>query len=188
MQRRNADDVSIRKIDVKTNAVFQLTHIARPVVRCKIAERFWRERKFPAPGRGGKHAREMPGEQDHVIPPLPQSRNAKRKTIEPPEEILAESPLPDEFRQIPVGGGNDAHIHPVRTGRSYFAEFSALQKAQQIGLHIQRQLPHLVKKNRAPVGQLELAYLAPQTCSRERPFLIAEQFALDQPLRAKPRS
>lgn len=71
MQRRNADDVSIRKIDVKTNAVFQLTHIARPVVRCKIAERFWRERKFPAPGRGGKHAREMPGRAGSRHPPAP---------------------------------------------------------------------------------------------------------------------
>lgn len=90
----------------------------------------------------------------------------KREDIEPVKQILSETSPTYEFRQIPVCSGNNAHIHSTRPGRTYLAEFSTLQKAQQIGLHVQRQFPHFVKKDGSSVGKLELSDLSSQTGAR----------------------
>jgi hypothetical protein len=54
-----------------------------------------------------------------------------------------------------VGGAEDAHIHR-RLGRvAEAAELLFLDRPQQLDLHRQRQIAHLVEEQRAPVGRLE---------------------------------
>ena len=55
-------------------------------------------------------------------------------------------------------------------------EFPLLEKAQEFGLQLRRHIADLVEKNRAAVGQLQLAFLE-LVGAGERAFLMAEQFA-----------
>ncbi len=54
-----------------------------------------------------------------------------------------------------------------------------LEDAEQLGLGFQGELADLVQEQGAPVGQLEAAD-APGDGAGEGPFLVAEEFALDE--------
>ena len=58
-------------------------------------------------------------------------------------------------------------------------ECAFLQHAQQLGLHVGRQIADFVEKERAAVGQLETA-LAHRDRAREGAALVAEELGLDQ--------
>jgi hypothetical protein len=63
--------------------------------------------------------------------------------------------------------------------RAQALQLAALQHAQQLGLHGQRELADLVQEQRALMRLLELAAALAQR-SREGPAHMAEQLALDQ--------
>ena len=54
-----------------------------------------------------------------------------------------------------------------------------LDRAKQLGLDIERQLAHLVEKERALMGQFEATHLGGD-CAREGSPFVPEQLALDQ--------
>ena len=58
-------------------------------------------------------------------------------------------------------------------------ELAGLQHAQQLGLHLERQLADLVEEDRAPVRQLEAAGRAGDRAG-EGALLVAEELALDE--------
>ena len=62
-----------------------------------------------------------------------------------------------------------------------------LEHAQQLHLHLVRQVANLVEEDGRTIGQLEAADL-PRERSGERPLFAAEQLALDAASREWPRS
>ena len=70
----------------------------------------------------------------------------------------------------------------MRLGAADALEAPLLQHAQQLGLHRRRHVADLVEEERAAVGQLEPARALADGAG-ERPFLVAEQLALQQGLR-----
>ena len=66
-------------------------------------------------------------------------------------------------------------------GRAQPLHFLLLQKAQQLGLHAERQFTHLVEKKRSPVRRRNAPHLRLHR-SRERPPGMAKQFRLQQRL------
>src|SRR5690606_30015487 len=58
-------------------------------------------------------------------------------------------------------------------------ELAGLEDAEQLRLHVERQLPDLVEEHRAPSGELESA-LSRVDGARIRPPLVPEELALDQ--------
>ena len=81
--------------------------------------------------------------------------------------------------QVPVGGGDDAHVDLDRVLAADPLEGLLLQHAQHLRLHLQAHVADLVEEQRAAVGQLELA-AAPGERAGERALLVAEQLGLDQ--------
>ena len=97
------------------------------------------------------------------------------------EQVFPEVAVTDQFFQILVGGGDDAHVHMDRRGATHPVELILLQHAQQTGLGLQRHIADFIEKQGAAVGLLEtpdpLAVGAGESA-----LLVAEQFRFDQVL------
>ncbi|MNZ33483.1 hypothetical protein D3C78_508290 [compost metagenome] len=92
-------------------------------------------------------------------------------------EVGPKLPLDHSLLQIPVGGGQDAHIDLEGGVVTYALQIPVLQHPQQLGLQRQRQLANLVEKQCALVRQLELARPVVDGAG-EGPLHVAEQLAL----------
>ncbi len=88
--------------------------------------------------------------------------------------------------QVPVGGGDDAHVHPLQILAADAAELTLLQHAQQLGLRGERHLPDLVEEDGAAVGQLEEP-LPERGGAGEGALLVPEELATPGASRAAPR-
>ncbi len=163
--------------------VAQFAHIARPVVGRQA-----RETGF---GQGPHRLAALPGdllqqrltEDRQVLQPLAQGRQAQRQDIEAIVQVGPERAGRHHGRQIPAGGGDDPHVHGAQPGRTQGLDFPFLEHAQQLGLEHEGHVAHLVQKQAAAVGELELARprlgARPGIGSR----LDAEQLRLQQVLR-----
>ena len=96
-------------------------------------------------------------------------------------EIGAEAPGAHFLGQVAVGGCDQAYVDAVLAIGADPLQLPALQHAEQLGLHRQRQLADLVEEQAAAVGQFELA--APFVDrAGEGAAHMAEQFAFHQGL------
>ncbi len=77
---------------------------------------------------------------------------------------------------------NDAHVHSDRAVPADALKGMTFEHPQQLRLSRQVQLAYFVQEDRAAIGRLKLADLL-FGCSREGPFLVSEQLALQQGLR-----
>jgi hypothetical protein len=120
-----------------------------------------------------------------VLAALAQGRHAQLDHVEAVEQILAEARRLDHRLQVLVGGAEDAHIHG-RLGRvAEAAELLLLDRPQQLDLHRQRQIAHLVEEQRAAVGRLEEAFPI-GVGAGEGALAGAEELALHQVLGDRP--
>src|SRR5271165_3075752 len=78
-----------------------------------------------------------------------------------------------------MGGGDNPNICANRHAAANRCELTFLKHPQQSGLRVDRHVSNLVEKQRAALRLLKSPHAA---CGRpgERPFLMAEQLALDQ--------
>ena len=58
---------------------------------------------------------------------LAQRRQPDRRDVKPVKQILAEQALANQLRQIAMGGGDDADIHPDRHAAADRVVFAFLQ-------------------------------------------------------------
>ena len=89
---------------------------------------------------------------------------AHRHDVEPVEQILAEAAARDLLLEVAVGRGDEAHVDVDRLDAADALELALLQRAQQLDLHLDRDLADLVEEQRAAVGELEAA----RACSTSR--------------------
>jgi hypothetical protein len=124
------------------------------------------------------------GEERDVLAVLAQRRSADAAHVEAVQEVGAEAAGAYLGREVAVGGREDAHVHvrgPVGADR---LDLALLQHAQELGLHVQRQLADLVQEQARPVGHAELAR-ARAGRAGEGALLVAEELALDHRLRQR---
>ena len=126
------------------------------------------------------------GEGDDIVPALPQRRDGDRHNAQPVVQVLAERFIADHFFQITVGGCQYPHIHRDGTIPADAGHRPLLQDAQQLYLHILRQLAHLIQKDRALVRQFKKPRLAVAVCSGKSALFIPEQLAFHQIGRDRP--
>ena len=119
---------------------------------------------------------------------LAQRRHAHLDDREPVVEVLAEAARVHLRREIAVGGGDDAHVdlRCVRWPPTRRISRSC-ERAQELGLQLERELADLVEEQRAAVGALEGAR-ALAVGAGEGAALVAEQLALDERARERRRS
>ena len=88
--------------------------------------------------------------------------------------------------QVPVGGGDDAHIDVHRLAAAHAGDLFLLEDPQELGLGGQGELAHLIQKDGALVGHFKQAGLALPVGTGESAALIAKELTLSQVFRDGP--
>ena len=99
--------------------------------------------------------------------------------VDPVIEILTESPGLHQFLELPVRRGEDSHVHRHLARFANRPNGLLLDYAQQLHLHVQRQVGHLVQEQRAALGAADQPFLVGHG-AREAALLVAEQLGLHQ--------
>ena len=150
--------VTRQRLDRRTaNQVFQLTHVARPVMTEQRLLRLRTQAQAAQPQAGAVLFEEVAGQQQHIATTLAQRRHRQRVNAQAVIQVGTKSSGTHLSRQVAVGGGDHPHVDAVFAIRTDPLQLPTLQHAQQLGLDRQRQLAHLVEKQAAAIGQLELA-------------------------------
>ena len=122
---------------------------------------------------------EVLDEKRDVIGAVAQRRQDDRDDVESVVEVIAERAFADHRLEVAVRRRDDAHIDVYRLLATDAVELLLLQDAQELDLQVLVELSDLVEEDRAVVGELELAELAPhRTC--EGAFLVAEELRFEQ--------
>jgi hypothetical protein len=141
---------------VLLQVVAQLAHVARPVVGAQRREE-----------RGvGLHLRRHPAlaadlldqrgdDERQVVEALAQRREVHRDHREAVVQVRAKAPGVDLAAQVAVRGRDHPHVDLLALAPAHAPHLALAQRAQELGLQLQRQLAELVEKERAPVGPLE---------------------------------
>ena len=79
--------------------------------------------------------------------------------LKPEEQVAPEPSLGDVGVQVAVGRRHVAHVDLAALHAARAQHLPGLQRVQQLGLDLQRQLPDLVQEHRAALGGLQQAGL-----------------------------
>src|SRR5690349_3587563 len=93
----------------------------------------------------------------NILLALPERRNLDWKDVQAVKKVLAKATGGDGLLQIAVGGANDANIGVPRAIIADALIFFLLQKAQQLALHVQRELADFVQEQCALFRSLDPA-------------------------------
>src|SRR2546430_15545023 len=101
----------------------------------------------------------------------------ERQHVQPVEEVLAKESLSGRAREIDVRGGDHAHVHRDSARATDAPNAPLLERAKQLSLQREREVPDLVEKERAAIGDLEESRLGARGVG-ERTLLVTKQLAL----------
>ena len=136
---------------------------------------------------GGKFPKEMSGQQRDILPSLAQRRQHDLHGIDPVIEVMPEFSLRNRFRDVGMGGAEQADVDPDFLRAAKPLKSSVLQHAQQLGLQLRAHFGYLIQQERPAIGQFELAGPG-GVGAGERAAFVAEQFAFQQAFRVSPRN
>src|SRR5262249_52967613 len=108
-----------------------------------------------------------------------QRRKINRNNIKTIEQIRPEQSFLNRPLQIAISRGNNPNINGNRCNSAHAFELPFLQEPQELRLKFGRYVADLVEKDRATVGQLNLASLTSVRAGK-RPLFMAKQFALQE--------
>src|SRR5512137_950624 len=161
------------------NNVPQFAHVSRPGVGLKRLHGLARHLGDLLAHPRGEFLEKSPDQHRDVLGPLTERRHADGKYVESVVEIFPEAPGAQILSQVTVGGRDDADVHLDGVGAAQALELAFLQDAQQLGLHVERQLANLIEEDRRTVRYLETSDLS-RECPGEGALLAAEEFAFHQ--------
>src|SRR5690606_6496766 len=118
-------------------------------------------------------------EQQHVAAAGPQRRDVDVDHVDAEEQILAEAAVLDRGLEVAVGGRDQPHVGLELLVGADRSNLALLERAQQLGLDLQRDLADLVEEQRA-AGRLLKQARARLAGVGEGPLRVAEQLALEQ--------
>ncbi len=99
--------------------------------------------------------------------------------IDPVEQIFTKFTFGDQVREILVRGRQETHIDGHLELFTHRAHGLFLDDAQQLDLHVQRQIGDFVQKQSSAFGRLNQSLLVADG-ARETAALVAEQFAFHE--------
>src|SRR5207244_1181080 len=114
-----------------------------------------------------------------VLPSITQRRQFDRHHRKTIIKILAKHSLPHGLFQIDICRRDDAHVHAPRAGVAERRELALLNDAQQTDLGLGWNVPNLIQKDRAAIGNFEQSFLGGNR-TRERAAGMTEEFRLQQ--------
>src|SRR5690606_17914791 len=98
---------------------------------------------------GAEVAEEVLDQERDVALALAQRRQAHLDHVEPVVEVLAEAALPDLLQQIAVGRRDQPYVDLDGLDAAHPLELLLLDRAEQLHLHVDRDLADLVEEERA---------------------------------------
>ena len=114
-----------------------------------------------------------------VVTAVAQRRHANAHDVQPVVEIFAKRLRPHHLLKIFVGRSNDPYIDPDGLGAADALNLTLLQHSQNFGLGRECHVSNFVEENGAAVAQLKFTQPLHRG-TRERTFLVTEQFALNE--------
>ena len=126
-----------------------------------------------------KALEEVARQMENVVRPLAQGRHVEWHNVEAMVEILSKATGFDLRSEIAVRRCENPHIDSRRASAAHRRELLFLDEAEQLALHLQGQLSHLVEKNRA-VGRICQPTDTPLLRAGEGTSLVTEELTLDQ--------
>ena len=114
-----------------------------------------------------------------VFRPFAEWRQDDRKHTEPVEQIGTKAAGRHFLLQVSVGGRENTYVDGSRNLLSEAFELTLLQNSEQLRLQLQRNLAHLVEKER-PAGRGLKPPCSVAQGPGECPFHMAEKLALEQ--------
>src|SRR3954463_3764954 len=121
----------------------------------------------------------MAGEKRNVLAPLGQRWNVQLDDIQAVVKVLTEFAGGDSLLQLAVRCRYDAHIDVVGFMRAHQADFSLLERAEQLDLERERHVADFVEEKGPALCRLEESP-AIGYCAGEGAFLVAEKLRLQQ--------
>lgn len=118
--------------------------------------------------------------QRNVLLTFPQRRNDKGKGIQPIEEIFPEGTGRDQLLQIPIAGGDKAHIHMDDFVAADPHHFLFLDDTQQLYLQTGAHPLDLVQQQGAVVGKFKQTQLAAFFGAGKGALFLSEELALQK--------
>src|SRR5690606_3357244 len=100
-------------------------------------------------------ADETPDQDGDVAPSLTQRAEEDSQDVETVVEIPTELTQLNLFTQIPVGGGDDPHVHSQHFFAPDTAELAFLEDPEELRLRRERHLTDLVEEDGTSLRQLE---------------------------------
>ena len=158
--------------------VFQLAHIARPVVVAELVQHLRGQLRQRAADLPAGRVEEVLDQRCQPVQALAQWRDMQAEHVEPMVEVLAEFALGAQLGQVDLGGADHPHVQVHLLVAADPAEAAVLQEAQQLGLQPRAHFADAVEEQGAAGGQLQQAELALRARALEGAGAVAEQLGL----------
>ncbi len=100
------------------------------------------------PSRSRRFAQEKRAQVGNLLGALAKRRHVDADHAQPVVQVLAKLALGDALFQVGVGRGDDAHVHSQRSRLADRQDLPLLEKAQQLGLHVERKVADFVEEQR----------------------------------------
>ena len=173
-----ADRRAAREDHRALDDVLDLAHVARPVVLAQLLHAVGCEARRRHAHLARELRDEVVRERPEVVEAIAQRRQVDREHVEPVVEVLAELALLDHLLEVAVRRRHEANVDLHGLVAADALELALLQRAEQLDLHLHREVADLVEEQRAAVGELEAAAAALHR-AREAALLVAEQLGLE---------
>ncbi|PYR33445.1 MAG: hypothetical protein DMF90_20810 [Acidobacteria bacterium] len=115
-----------------TGGVFQLPHVAGPVILLESRERPVVNPVDASANAVGVFAEKVLDERRNVLSAFAQRGQVDRDDVQPVEQVLLEPALGHHLAQVAVGGGDDPDVHLFGALGAERLELALLQHAQQL--------------------------------------------------------
>ena len=149
--------VAVAECNRSVQQVFQFAHVAGQWMGCDGLHHGIGQLGCSRPRFMGDACQQGAAQRGKVFAALAQRGNHHLDDVEAVVEILPETPRLHVGRQVAVGGAHDAHIHRLFLRGAERAYAALLDRAQQFGLHGQRQVANFIKKQGAALCGLKIA-------------------------------
>src|SRR5215211_6358192 len=121
----------------------------------------------------------MSHKERDIFSPFTQRRQSNRKDIEAIVQVGAKLAFAHGIFEVAVSGSDYAYVNFNRMTSSYSFKLTFLEHAQELGLHVQRELADLVEKKGSAVRNLKSSE-ASGIRSGESTLFVTEQLAFNQ--------
>src|SRR5215204_3223226 len=161
------------------NHVPQFADVARPVIVSQFCHRLLRQRFDSLPELFAQLSYQMSHRERDIFSPLTQRRQSNGKDIEAIVQVGPKLAFAHGIFEVAVSSSDYAYVNFNRVTSSYSFKLTFLKHAQELGLHVQRELADLVEKKGSAVRNLKSSDV-PGIRSGESALFVTEQLAFNQ--------